>query len=182
VKDLFPEIELIEDKGLKEKVIAVWEDALKLGGWVSSDLFKIPFTLLIPECPVNLLDHTRVVTKMSLSIFEVIKEFYGEKVLIERDNLLAGALLHDIGKLLEYSEKEGKFTKSKTGELLRHPFSGAGLAYKHGLPEEVIHIIAVHAKEGDGGKRTPEAVIIHHVDFINFESLRRINKEGICHI
>jgi len=40
------------------------------------------------------------------------------------------------------------------------------------LPEKVVHAIAVHAKEGDGGYRCPEAVIVHHADFMNFEPIK----------
>ena len=94
-----------------------------------------------------------------------------EKVKIDFDLLLAGGILHDVGKPLEYAEVEGKITKSQKGKLLRHPFSGASLAYKHGLPDEVIHMIATHAREGDGGYRSIEAMIIHYADYINFESL-----------
>jgi len=34
------------------------------------------------------------------------------------------------------------------GRYLRHPFSGVGLAFKHGVPEEVMHVIATHSKRG----------------------------------
>ena len=68
----------------------------------------------------------------------------------ERDVLIAGALLHDVGKLLEYARNaEGRFVMSDYGLKLRHPVSGAMLAQKHGLPEHVLHIIAVHASEGN---------------------------------
>jgi len=40
-----------------------------------------------------------------------------------------------------------------------------------GLPEEVVHIIAVHSKEGDLAERTVEGTIVYHADYINFESL-----------
>ena len=40
------------------------------------------------------------------------------------------------------------------------------------MPDEVTHIVAVHAKEGDGGKRSVEAIILHHADFTNFETLQ----------
>ena len=33
-------------------------------------------------------------------------------------------------------------------------------------------MIAYHSKEGDLGKRTVEAIIIHHADFVNFEPLK----------
>ncbi len=168
---LFPDINQIKDEDLKKKVISVWEEAIKQGGWRVEDLEKIPFTLLIPDCKINLIDHTRAVTHTALEVAKVILKFYKEQVKIDFDLLLAGGILHDVGKLLEYASVEGKITKSKRGKFLRHPFSGASLAYKQGLPDEVIHMIATHTKEGDGGYRSIEAMIIHYSDFINFESL-----------
>ena len=41
-----------------------------------------------------------------------------------------------------------------------------------GLPVEVMHIVAVHSKEGDGGHRSLEANIIFHCDFANFEPFK----------
>jgi len=35
-----------------------------------------------------------------------------------------------------------------------------------------MHVIAVHSKEGVGEKRSPEAIIFHHVDFIDFELVK----------
>ncbi|MCH8300653.1 MAG: hypothetical protein IIC39_08960, partial [Candidatus Marinimicrobia bacterium] len=55
------------------------------------------------------------------------------------------------------------------GKYLRHPFSGVGLSFRHDLPDEVMHIIAVHSKEGEGFQRTAEAIIFHHADFTDFE-------------
>jgi len=169
--DLIPEINQIKDEDLKKKVISIWDEAIKQGGWKVEDLEKIPFTLLIPDCKINLIEHTRAVTHTALETAKVLFKFYGKKVKIDFDLLLTGGILHDVGKLLEYAEVEGKITKSEKGKLLRHPFSGASLAYKHGLPDEVIHMIATHAREGDGGFRSVEAMIIHYSDFINFESL-----------
>jgi putative nucleotidyltransferase with HDIG domain len=169
--NLIPEISQINNEDLKKKVVYVWEEAIKEGGWKIEDLEKIPFTLLIPDCKINLIEHTRAVTHTALEVAKVISKFYEEKIKIDFDLLVAGGILHDVGKLLEYAKDQDKVIKSKTGKLLRHPFSGASLAYKHGLPDEVIHIIATHAKEGDGGYRSIEAMIIHYSDFINFESL-----------
>ncbi len=39
-------------------------------------------------------------------------------------------------------------------------------------PPEVCHIIAAHAGEGDHVKRTAEAIIVHHADFMTFLSFR----------
>jgi putative nucleotidyltransferase with HDIG domain len=168
---LLPEIDQINDEKLKEQVISTWDDAIERGGWLIEELGEIPFTLLIPECSISMITHTRAVTQTSLEIAKVLLNFYKNQDQINRDILIAGAILHDIGKILEYTKEKGKITKSKTGKLLRHPFSGSALAYQHGLPDEVVHIIATHAHEGDGGYRSVEAIIVHYADFINFESL-----------
>ena len=168
---LYPEIEQIKDEKLKGQVISTWEEAIEKGGWRIEDMNNIPFTLLIPDCKISLITHTRAVTQTALKIADVLSDFYKDKVQINLDLLIAGAILHDVGKILEYAKDKDKIVKSKTGKFLRHPFSGSALAYKHGLPDEVVHIIATHAKEGDGGYRSIEAMIVHSADFINFESL-----------
>jgi putative nucleotidyltransferase with HDIG domain len=172
VYGLFPEISLIKDRRLREGVAAVWEDAIKLGGWKAADVDRIPFTLLIPGTRVSLARHTRAVTQTAVGIAENHSRNYGSKVAIDMDILLAGSILHDVGKLLEYRKTPKGYVKSALGSLLRHPFSGQALAYKHGLPPEVLHMIAYHSKEGDLGKRSVEAIIIHHADFVNFEPLK----------
>jgi hypothetical protein len=37
-----------------------------------------------------------------------------------------------------------------------------------GVPESVCHIIAAHAGEGDLVKRSTEAIIVHHADFMAY--------------
>ena len=168
---LIPEFELLQDNELKVKVFTVWEKALDVRGMQPEDLLRMPFTLLIKPCPVNFIEHCRGVVQVSYQIGQALKKVYGDKVPINLDYLLAGALLHDVGKILEYVEKNGQFTKSNEGKYVRHPFSGVGLAFDEEIPEEVLHIIAVHAGEGDGHWRSTEGIIVHHADFINFEPL-----------
>ncbi len=88
---------------------------------------------------------------------------------VNMDVLISGAILADVGKLLEYElDKDGKAVQGKYGQYLRHPFSGVSLAEECGIPPEVCHIIAAHAHEGDLVKRTTEAYIVHHADFMTF--------------
>jgi putative nucleotidyltransferase with HDIG domain len=171
VRGVLPELELIEDEALREKTLDVWTDAMVEGGWEIRDLADIPFTLLV-ETKVSLLDHTRVVTQTAVAMCDAMSSFYGDAMPMNRDYLVSGGILHDVGKLLEYRRAGEKFVKSEIGKDLRHPFSGTALAYKHGIPSAICHLIAVHAKEGEGARRTPEAVIIHYADFVNFESLK----------
>lgn len=172
VYKLFPELNLIKKAKLRDQVAGVWEDAMKLGGWKMTDVGKIPFTLLIPKTKVSLVHHTRAVTQTAILIAESHGKNYGRQVKIDMDVLVAGSILHDVGKLLEYKKTSKGYVKSHLGSLLRHPFSGQALAYKHGVPAEILHMIAYHSKEGDLGKRTVEAIIIHHADFVNFEPLK----------
>jgi putative nucleotidyltransferase with HDIG domain len=168
-------VEKIWDENLRKLVKATFEEATKRGGWSESDLFEIPFTLLIPNNPVSLVEHTRQVTEMALDNAERMAAAYKDYV-YDRDVLIAGGILHDVGKLLEYEIKDGNYIKSKNGKFLRHPFSGCALAYEMGLPPEVCHCIAVHAHEGDSGWRSVEAIAINKADFTNFHSLKEIFK------
>jgi len=168
-----PEIGLIKDESLKAKVVKVWEEALKRGGWELDDVDKIPFTLLIRDTNISFCEHTRGVTRTAVAMAGAISETYGSRISINMDHLVAGAVLHDIGKLLEYKKGAGGFVKSRSGELLRHPFSGTMLCGKFDVPEEVVHIIATHAKEGDLGRRITEGYIINHADFANFEPFHK---------
>ncbi len=170
--ELMPEFNLIKNKELREQTLAVWVEAIEKGGWKVSDLQRIPFTLLIANCPVNIIDHTRGVTQVAIESAKKLLQFNAGTYEIDMDLLIAGGLLHDVGKIVEFADYAGEVKKSPMGKLLRHPFSGAGLAMRHDLPDKVVHMIAVHAKEGDGGYRCPEAVIVHHADFMNFEPIK----------
>ncbi|MEJ2635689.1 MAG: HD domain-containing protein [Calditrichia bacterium] len=169
--ELIPEFDRIGNMDLKEKVLQVWQKALKIRKMQPQDLLRMPFTLLIDPCPANFVEHTRGVVNVSVNAARALQDIYGARMPLNMDYLLAGALLHDVGKILEYEEKDGKFIKSREGKYLRHPFSGVGLAFDEGIPDEILHMIAVHAGEGDGKWRSTEAVIIHHADFTNFEPL-----------
>jgi len=169
---LIPEFNFIKDSILKEKVLITWEEAIQLGNWKISDLLRLPFALSIKDCPIGLIEHVSGVTQVCSESEKALRKFYQDKIKIDRDYLLVGALLHDIGKLLEYKRKEGKFVRSKLGTLLNHSFSGVILCSKQGIPEEILHIIAFHSKEGEGQRKTIESKILYHADFMNFEIFR----------
>jgi len=173
IVDILPEINEIKDEELRQKVIGVWEEAIEFRGWTGEILSAIPFTLLAENVQITFINHIRAVCKMCIVCDKVLDEVHSyKKTNVNRDYLIAGALLADVGKLLEYEIIDGKAVKSDYGKKLRHPFSGVGLAFKHGLPPEVMHIIATHSKEGEGEKRSPESIIFHHADFIDFELVK----------
>jgi hypothetical protein len=174
ILELLPEITKIKDKELQDKVVACWAEAISFRDWSIQELKSIPFTLLGSNIKINFIEHVRTCCNMAIACNQVLDDAYGpRKTPINRDYLIAGSLLADIGKLLEYDKtKEGKIFKSDYGKHIRHPFSGVGIAFKHGIPSEVMHVIAVHSKEGIEEKRSPEAIIFHHVDFIDFELVK----------
>lgn len=171
---LLPEMNEIKDESLREKVVNVWKDAIAYRKWTVEELKSIPFTLLADNVKISFLEHVRVVCRMCVACDEILTEAYGpRKTPVNRDYLVAGAMLADVAKLLEFDKKpDGTIYKSDYGMKLRHPFSGVGLAFKYDVPAEVMHIIAVHSKEGTGEKRSPEAIIFHHADFIDFELVK----------
>ncbi len=172
--ELLPEISFITDSHLRQQTVAVFSEAMVLGGWAINDLDRIPFTMQIPNNPINLVRHIRSVCQISMATADVLENTYPHFFRIDRDVLRCGALLHDVGKLIEYMETESGFVTSPTGKFLRHPFIGASLASKHGLPPEVAHIIATHGVEGNTGYRTPSAMIVHYATAIAMEPLKEL--------
>lgn len=168
--ELIPEFNEIQDETLRDNTIGCWLDAMDRGGWTPEDLEMFPFSLLIEGLDISFLEHIRACAKMSAALHDLLKEHYGDKLSLNRDHLMAGALIADVGKLLEYApEREKGARKAEHGRYLRHPFSSVGLGWARDLPDEVLHIAAVHSKEGAGFKRSPEAIIFHHADFIDFQ-------------
>jgi hypothetical protein len=168
VFELWPEMEWISDPDLREKTARTWEIALKRSVLTVKDLKQIPFTLLVPGVKVSFMDHKRCVVHMARECGQKINEFFGKDLPVNMDVLISGAILADVGKLLEWKMDGKKPVQSKYGQYLRHPFSGVSLAEQAGVPPEVCHIIAAHADEGNLIKRSTEAYIVHHADFMTF--------------
>jgi len=115
------------------------------------------------------MDHKRAVVHIAHDAGKKVTEFFKDELPVNMDVLIAGAILADVGKLLEYVlDENGNVVQGDYGKYLRHPFSGVSLAEECGVPSEVCHIIATHAGEGDMAKRTTEAYLVHHADFMTF--------------
>ncbi len=167
---LWPEIKWIENQVLQFQVARTWELALERSVLSTDDLNSIPFTLLCgPDLKVTFMDHKRAVVHIARDSGIKMNEFFKGELPVNMDVLIAGAILADVGKLLEYElDANGKAVQGMYGKYLRHPFSGVSLAEECDVPAEVCHIIATHAGEGDMVKRSTEAYVVHHADFMTF--------------
>jgi putative nucleotidyltransferase with HDIG domain len=168
VEVLWPELEWITDPVLREATTRTWIRAFELSPLQPADLAKIPFTLLVRDCPATFMEHKRCVVHIARRGAEAMREFMGTSLSIDMDVVVAGAILADVGKLLEYEKVGGHVRQSERGRALRHPFTGVALAMAAGVPDAVCHIIAAHAGEGDLVRRTTEATIVHHADFMAY--------------
>jgi putative nucleotidyltransferase with HDIG domain len=173
IKRLWPEIDWIEDLQLREQVTETWTKAFERSALQPDDLNQIPFTLLVANCPITFMEHKRCVVHIARDSARAMRDFMGRALPVDVDRVVAGAILADVGKLLEYEiGPDGQSRQSERGEALRHPFTGVALALECGVPDAVCHIIAAHAAEGDLVKRTTEAFIVHHADFMAFLPFR----------
>jgi putative nucleotidyltransferase with HDIG domain len=162
-----------------KQTVATWVEAAKLGGWESvEDLKALPFTLLTKTHGISLVEHTIAVTEGALGLADAQESAYSHMPYkVNMDRLIAGGLLHDVGKLLETEKDEkGGFRKSLKGMYARHPISGAILAAKCGLPDDIVNTVACHAKEGEGAPKVIETVLIHQADFATFDPLVMLEK------
>jgi len=121
----------------------------------------------------DILNHTIALADLCLKTAETVEKVYG--IPINKDNLVASAILHDLMHLYEY--KKSKSGIEHTGMMIDHTMLGVAEFYHRDFPEDVIHIIAAHA--GEQGTTTPrnfEALIFHHLD--NMLSLTEFHAYG----
>ncbi len=132
----------------------------------------------------GLLEHSLTVANIAARVSKV----YG----LRTDLMIAGALLHDIGKIREYKIGPSGIEITTEGELKGHIIIGIEIvrdfARKLKIPPEKIveleHIIASHHGEMELGSpvlpKTPEAMAIHFIE--NMDSklarLREIRKKS----
>lgn len=168
------QLDRIQNPTIREGVVDVWKTACDKGGWKSMDeVAAIPFTMLTDTRGIGILEHTIVVTEGAIGLAEAqLHSYRKQPYALDMDRLVAGGLLHDVGKVVEVEPApDGGYRKSRNGLCTRHPISGAILAAMAGLPDELVNTIACHAKEGEGRPQVPETVYIHQADFAFFNPL-----------
>jgi putative nucleotidyltransferase with HDIG domain len=167
VEDL-PEIKDIKDETLRIRAIEAWAHALCESSF--QRIRDIPgegnpgvFTLTRG----NQADHLRGVARLAMKIVDEFTTAFPE-VVVNRDIVLTGALVHDVGKAFEFDPKNLKRWKddpSQAGNAsLRHSVFGAHVCLVVGLPEEIAHIALGHSREGQHIGLSTECYIVRTAD------------------
>jgi 7,8-dihydroneopterin 2',3'-cyclic phosphate phosphodiesterase len=174
VSDLFDEVikytELIGNKELRRKVLRFLRDP-------PSDIDAPCLSLSV--CPAGayqhhsyaggLLEHTASVVRISLTLCDLVEEYYGGEV--DRDTVVAGAGLHDLMKCYCYEKDDrGGFRTSDFGGKVDHLSLMVGELMRRGFPLDVVHVVAGH--HGDVGATRPkslEALVVSLADLVDSE-------------
>ncbi|MBN1350325.1 HD domain-containing protein [candidate division KSB1 bacterium] len=133
----------------------------------------------------GLLEHT-------LNVVDICDKVLGNYERINRDILIAGALLHDIGKIDELSA-DGYIEYTDPGRLIGHTVLGCQMVAKRisALPDfpteianQIQHLILSHHGSNEQGApvvpMTLEAIVLHCADFLDSQAnafLRVIKRE-----
>lgn len=180
IESLFSDqLDIIGDASVREKVVKAWVLGCERGGWTSVEELKgMPFTLLTSSHGISFIEHTVAVTIGAVGLAKAQLSAYSKMPYnIDMDRLVAGGLLHDVGKLLEIGpDGKGGYRKTHAGRCARHPISGAILTAEVGLPDEYVNTVACHAKEGEGKPQVIETILIHQADFATFDPLTFKNR------
>ncbi|MBQ4505885.1 MAG: HD domain-containing protein [Firmicutes bacterium] len=166
---LFPKMACISDEKLRELSIKAMSDAMEAGGWNEENVCLAPATVSYEGVGFGLIEHINLVTDMCMDAYERLSGYYeANGSPLDRDTVLCGALLHDIGKFTEYTVKDGAAVHGENADIMRHPLAGAVLAAKAGLPDSIIHLIATHSFEGDRSYLSQEAKFVRTLDLFAF--------------
>jgi 3'-5' exoribonuclease len=123
------------------------------------------------------LEHVLNVTRSCVYHGERYAELYPDlEPPLDKDLVIAGAMLHDIGKLRELKATAAGTEYSAAGELIGHVLQGRDVVREMAAgreidPEKLLrleHVIVAHQRLPEWGSpkppMTPEALIVHYAD------------------
>jgi hypothetical protein len=160
VREMFPEVDEIADVELRRGVIEVWEELWAMSSY--SDIDTVPIS---PEIPIPTKPHNQCVLRMAIAVANELERFHGVKV--NRDHLIAAAILQDASKVVEYETKDGVVAHSEIGRQYPHSFYAAHFAVLKGIPAPIVHVLLTHSPQAPRFPSTLEGKILYYVDQID---------------
>ena len=175
VREELPEVALIGDQALQAKVVEAWAYAIANSSFPSIRDIPPAGNPDVNEAKRgDQTDHLRGVTRLALGIAKEMGNAYPE-LEIDLDVIIAGGLVHDVGKAWEFdpvNRDRWKQSQKRFGRpSVRHPAYGAHICLTVGLPEEVAHIAMAHSGEGELLLRSLECMIVHQADYTFWNTL-----------
>lgn len=165
IVELFPEIEEIEDVEIRQVVIAAWNivreerdaDAL-------TDVIWAPhYSDEVGE--QKLIRHVRDVTLLAIDMSDRLADL--RDIEIDRDHVIAGALLHDISKPFEHRGN----SHTELREYLEHPHFSVYVLEKADAPVHIQHIALSHTPRSGVTPKTIESVIVKQADELAMDGI-----------
>jgi putative nucleotidyltransferase with HDIG domain len=160
IEEYFPMLEKMKDTAVKESVIRCWVTMWEQSNW--KDLKDCPFTPPFPD--TSLVDHINCVGEMVLAVADILEK-NNSSLKLDREYLITGILLHDLSKLVEIEPAPEGYTWGKMVKLMPHATYGAMIAMAQGLSPRVANIILAHSRWTGASPASPEAVLLHYMDY-----------------
>lgn len=181
VQESLPELSDIQDAALRDKVVEALALALSETEFARLEEMRPSGNYNTPAMRRGTqADHFRGVARMAVALADGLEAVMGP-LGIDRDVLLAGALVHDVGKPYEFSPRNlarWRANPSAAGfPAVRHPAYGVHLALMAGLPEAVVHIVGAHSMHAEGHYVQPslENVLVQYADAAFWQILEQAN-------
>ena len=125
----------------------------------------------------GLLEHTLSVTRTAVFLADKYDEYYPDLCpRLDKELVVAGAILHDLGKLAELDLQPTGTTYTPEGELIGHILLGRDMVRRSAAAAELDadtrlrleHLIVSHQRLAEWGSpkppMTPEALLVHYAD------------------
>ena len=175
VREELPEVAQISDQDLQDKAVEAWAYALAHSSFQSIHDIPPAGNPDVNEAKRgDQTDHLRGVTRLAIGIAREMGAAYPE-LAIDMDVIIAGGLVHDVGKAWEFdpvNRARWKASQKQFGRpSIRHPAYGAHICLTVGLPEEIAHIAMAHSGEGELLVRSLECMIVHQADYTFWNTL-----------
>src|ERR1700750_2725706 len=89
IAKLFPSLMKIKDSSLREKVAAVWNEAITTGcggkGWTFDELRAVKFTLLAGDIDMKFVEHLNSCALQCIAIADVLESAFRCDIPVQRD-------------------------------------------------------------------------------------------------
>ncbi|MFB6166376.1 MAG: HD domain-containing protein [Haloarculaceae archaeon] len=169
VRETFPELDDLEDPDLRVGVVDAWASAMADTG--IEDLGGVPWLPPVQrELGLDdeyLVPHVRDVVACATAMVDRLTARRPD-LAIDRDVVLAGALVHDVSKLYEFDGGE----RTAIGGLLGHPHYGVAVVDAAGLPVDVAHVVLAHTDRTAVEPATIEAEVVRRADEVAAQAIR----------